>query len=130
MPYSVSSRPKAETTEIEYIVVSSHGMAPHPYGGPFALEVDAIAACERLKKLTIEEWFAAHPESQRGDHIEGHGEVCHIAPDGRWIQHKGRNTFAVHPPTDLDLEIDEMVNVGRDGKIDFLDRRPSSGISR
>jgi len=129
MSYSVSNRPKAGTVEIEYIVVSSHGMAPHPYGGPFALEVDAIAACERLKKLTIEEWFAAHSESPLSNPTEGRGEVRYIAPDGRWIQHKGRNTFAVHPPTDLDLEIDEMVNVDRDGKIDFLDRRPSPGIS-
>ena len=130
MPYSVSDRPNAETGKTEYIVISGNGtMAPAPYGGPFLSKAAAAESCAALlKMLSIEEWLAAHIESKIADQTKGHGKVLHIAPDGRWIQNRG-HTFAIYPPTDLDLEIGEMLSVDRDGKIDFLDRRPPPGIS-
>lgn len=130
MPYSVSKRLKAGTKEIEFIVVNIDGViAPPPYGGPFALEVDAIAAREYLKKLTIEEWFAVHSGNQLSDHSEGSGKVYHIAPDGRWIQHRGYGNFGVLPPTDHELEIGEKVRVSQSGEIKLVDRgqRPVLG---
>jgi len=113
MPYSVSDRPNAETGKTEYIVISGNGtMAPAPYGGPFLSKAAAAESCAALlKMLSIEEWLAAHIESKIADQTKGHGKVLHIAPDGRWIQNRGHNTFAVYPPTDLDLKIGEMVSV-------------------
>lgn len=130
MPYSVKKQPKAGTQEIEYIVVDFDGVkAPAPYGGPFASETEAIAAREYLKRLTIEQWFALHPDFQQSNHIEGSGRVWYIAPDGRWIQHRGRS-FAVRPSTDLELEIGERVRISQSGEIELIDRGPRPGIGR
>lgn len=128
MPYTVSSRQNAGKTE--YIVLNSGTMAPPPHGGPFSTKEAADANCAALlAKLSIEEWIAAHPDSFKVEQIEGEGKVLHIAPDGQWIQNRGRNTFAVHPATDLELEVGEMVRVDKSGDIEFLDRsRPGHGI--
>lgn len=129
MPYSVSKRTKAGTEEIEYIVVDSNGMmSPPPYGGPFDTEAEAIAAREFLKKLTIEEWFAIHPENQRDNHSAGYGKVCYIAPDGRWIQHRERGNYGVLPPTDQKLGIGEEVRVSQTGEINIVDRSKRRGL--
>lgn len=132
MPYSVNDRQNVETGKTEYIVVTSSGvMAPTPYGGPFLSKVAAEENCAALlKMLSIEEWLAAQIESRIADQRAGSGKVLHIAPDGRWIQNRGRNTFAVYPPTDLELEIGEMVCVDEFGEIEFLDRNPSPSLSR
>lgn len=130
MPYSVKKQAKAGTQEIEYIVVDFDGVtAPAPHGGPFTLEADAIAARELLKRLSIEQWFALHPDFQRCAHVEGSGRVWYIAPDGRWIHHRGRS-FAVRPSTDLELEIGERVQVSPSGEIKLIDREPRLGIGR
>lgn len=129
MPYAVHDRLNAETGQTEYIVVSSDGiMAPPPYGGPFSSKAAADASCAALKKLSIEDWIAAHPENRRVNHLEGRGKVVHIAPDGRWIQHKGRDTFAVLPPTDFDLEIGEQVDVDKSGEIKLPDQSHGLGM--
>lgn len=131
MSYSVKEQPKAGTQEIEYIVVDCDGvMAPAPHGGPFASETEAIAAREILKRLTIEQWFALYPDFQQSSHIEGSGRVWFIAPDGRWIQHRGRNNFGVHPSTDLELEVGERVWISQSGEIKLIDREPRLGIGR
>ena len=134
MPCTVSNQHNPESQELEYIVLASNGTkAPPPHGGPFSSKEEAIRHCALQEKIeqenmSIEDWIAAHPDSIKVEEIEGHGKVLHIAPDGRWIQNRG-HTFAIYPPTDLDLEIGEMLSVDRDGKIDFLDRRPPPGIS-
>lgn len=133
MPYSVSKRLKAGTEEHEFIVVDSNGtIAPPPYGGPFAKEAEAIAAREYLKKLTIDEWFSLYPENQRDNHMAGHGRVCYIAPDGRWIQHRGRGNYGVHHPVELELEIGEVVRIDQTGEIEIVDRTQDKrlGFSR
>lgn len=132
MPYAVSNRPNTETGKTEYIVVSSDGiMAPPPHGGPFSSKAAADESCAALiKKLSIEEWLAAHIGSKIADLVAVGGKILHIAPDGRWIQNRGGNTFAVYPPTDLELVIGEMVSVDKSGEIELLDRNPGHGMSR
>lgn len=123
MSYTVRGQPSAKTGEVEYIVVDCNGIkAPAPYGGPFLSKDAAEASCALLKGLSIEEWIALYPERTRNEHIEGTGSVWHISPDGRWIQHKGRNTFTVHPPTEFDLEIGQTVTVDKSGEIKLPDR--------
>lgn len=131
MPHEVRNRQNTETGEAEYIVVDSNGIiAPPPHGGPFSSKAEADMHCSALLKMrSIEEWIAAHPENIRDEQIEGQGKVLHIAPDEHWIQGRGRNTFAVHPPTDHELEIGELVSVGKSGEIEFLDRNKSQGFS-
>lgn len=120
-----------ETKEMEYIVVDSNGIkAPPPYGGPFSSKETAIANCALMKKHSIEDWIAAHTESKRVNQIEGHGKVLHIAADGRWIQNRGRSTFAVHPPTVFELEIGELVSVDKFGEIELPDRDHGHCIDR
>lgn len=127
MPYSVKEQPKTGTGITEFIVVSSNGvMAPPPFGGPFLSKAAAAESCAALlKMLSIEEWIAAQIEARITDQISGSGKVLHIAPDGRWIQNRGRNTFAVYPPADRELELGEMVSIDECGEINSLDRSHS-----
>ena len=132
MTYTILDRVNAESKEIEYLVVDSNGIiAPPPHGGPFSSKATAEEHRTILQsQRSIEEWIAAHPERRKAEQTEGQGSVLHIAPDGRWIQNKGRNTFAVYPSTDLELEIDELVSVSKSGEIEFLDRGRGPGMGR
>lgn len=123
MSYSVSDQNNARTGEAEYIVIDCNGTkAPPPHGGPFLSRAEAAANCELLKKLSVEDWFALYPERTRNEHVEGIGSVWHISPDGQWIQHKGRNTFTVHPQSEFDPKIGRVVTVDKTGEIAHPDR--------
>lgn len=123
MSYTVCDRPNVTTGEIEFIVVDCNGsMAPAPHGGPFLSKDEADRNRALLNRLSIEDWIALYPERTRNEPIESIGSVRHIAPDGQWIQHLGRNTFTVHPRTDFDLEIGQALTVDRSGEITVSDR--------
>ncbi|MBY0575889.1 MAG: hypothetical protein K2P67_04765 [Gallionellaceae bacterium] len=131
----MSNQHNPESQEIEYIVLASNGTkAPPPHGGPFSSKEEAIRHCALQEKIeqenmSIEDWIAAHPDSIKVEQIEGYGKVLHVAPDGQWIQNRGKNNFAVHPATDLELEIGESVQVDKSGEIKLLDRSHVPGIS-